>query len=127
MADDKTYVVAAGMVQAFGKDAAPVEIKDTNGGKIARFTIKTTTQQYIGITLFEELIHAAAGIKKGMWVAVDGEYTVSEGNNGRKFHNIKAYSLAGLPPVERKEREVVNAQPAATPATPSAPADPFNF
>ncbi len=133
MASDKTYVVATGMVQAFTKDGvkqAAVEARTTKSGQVVHgFTIKTPTQKYISVSLFEEYAAVADQIKEGYGVMVEGSYT-SNMSNGKEYHNVSALRLVVIPCVARAERDVVNpvAPTAAAPvASSDAPASGFSF
>ena len=130
---DKQYVTAIGMVQKFGKDKPAVTQREASGQTVYGFTIKTGTQQLIGVTLWPELAHIAGHLTEGCGVFVEGAYSASE-NNGRTFHNISASRIAVVPAVARQERDVVNPAPAAAAtaapvaaAQAAAPATPFSF
>lgn len=117
---DKVYVTAVGMVQKFG-DKPAVEQRDANGQTVYGFTIKTASQQYVGITLWPEFAHAAPLIQEGVGVIVEGSYTESTGKtDGRKFHNVSAYRLALVPAIQPAERDVVNPTSEAPAATQAA-------
>ena len=130
---DKVYVVGVGMVQQFKKDGQlqpAVTSADVNGDTVYRFTIKTNTNALVGISLWPELGHVAQHIAGGMGVIVEGQYTETQGQDGRKFHNVSAKNLVLLPSVQRQEREQVNpvaaqvvgAAETAAPAAAPAPA-----
>lgn len=141
----KPYCFAMGMVQAFVKNGVKqpaVRTADTNGGQVHNIVIKTNSQAYLDVAIWENSFPGlGAGIQEGTVIFVDGPYEESQGNNGQTFRKITASRIAGVPGKAAVRNDVVNPvqQPAAMQAQtapvaqPAAPAaapqttTPFTF
>ena len=118
------YADAIGAVQQFGKDKPIVTTGDANGQQVSRITIKVAGGTLLGVTLGPEYAHVVPHINRGALVAVNGSYSENV-SNGTTYRSIFANSLAIVPAVERKEREVVNQQSTAEPV--AAGGSPLSF
>lgn len=126
VAEGDVYIVSIGMVQQFKKDGnwqPVVRTNDVNGQAVSSFTIKTITQKLISVSLWPEFAHLVPHIAKGALVGVEGKLR-EETKNGVTYYNLSASSISVCAPVQRVEREVVNAQPVAQPAAVAPEAQP---
>lgn len=123
MAEGKTYVTAIGVVQQFPGKPVVTE-HEHNNGTLYRFTIQTSSQALVGVTLFDELAHVVEYLTPGSGVFVRGAYSESQGKDGTKYQNVAAYTIAVVPSAERQERAVVNAAPAGAATGPASPFSP---
>jgi hypothetical protein len=115
---DKVYAVVEGIVQFDPRD------REANGKKIVDVAVKAVgSQALVNITIWPEF-QLSAPIKKGDWVAADGEFTQRTYQDAsgapREGLQISAKSLVVVPGVPRAETQVVQA--AAPVAAVAAPA-----
>lgn len=112
MASESKYVVVFGRVQKFGDKPAITE-REVNGDKVRSFTIKTSPkQQLVSCSLWGNA-HGDVVLGEGDFVAIEGKYSLSTGNQGQEFHNISITDIGVIPAAPKKAREVVNRQAAA--------------
>lgn len=107
MAEGVKFYTALGTVQKF-KDKPVVEERETSNGMVMGFKIQTAQQGQVSVSLWPENQGCVHKLNEGAFVAVRGKYTESTGNNGTKYHNISAHTIAIVPAEPRTERELVN-------------------
>lgn len=118
------WIVSMGMIQQFKKDGEykPVSVtKDVSGQSVTEFTIKSTSQKLITVSLWPEFAALVPHIVKGAGVFVEGKLRENV-SNGVTYYNLTASQIAFVSPVTRTEREVVNAQQPVAAAAAAAPA-----
>lgn len=113
-AEPSQYMVISGRV------AFEPEEREAGGKNVRDITVKSTPKQtLVRLTVWPDI--DASSIEKGDFVLAEGKYSISQGNNGKDYHNLSVSDIAVVKPLPKAEREVVNATPG--PATAAADDD----
>jgi hypothetical protein len=103
------YLVVAGFAQKFPSKPL-LNTREANGTTVTDVTVKALgSQKLVRISIWGEFGDVAKAITENSFIAAEGKYSVSGGDNGRQFHNLSASKVAiDGKSLKKAAREVVN-------------------